>query len=105
MGGAGPRPGHRLPRLSGTLGERLRVLAECTVCLEPMQDPVTLPCGHTLCRGCCAGLLGPHGLRCPLDRSVHPAVPPAALALRGLLQELQPLMAAPSSSCCVPSMP
>lgn len=25
---------------------------ECSICLELLFDPVTIPCGHTLCRVC-----------------------------------------------------
>ncbi|KAM9335541.1 E3 ubiquitin/ISG15 ligase TRIM25-like [Symphorus nematophorus] len=27
----------------------------CSVCLEPLKDPVTIPCGHNYCRGCIEG--------------------------------------------------
>ncbi|XP_030366691.1 E3 ubiquitin-protein ligase TRIM39-like [Strigops habroptila] len=32
--------------------ETLRVEASCSVCLEYLQDPVLLECGHNFCRGC-----------------------------------------------------
>ncbi|NXK70233.1 TRI27 protein, partial [Sylvietta virens] len=32
--------------------EQLRAEASCPVCLELFQDPVSIPCGHSFCRGC-----------------------------------------------------
>ena len=29
---------------------------ECTICLDVLQQPQTLPCGHRFCRGCVAGM-------------------------------------------------
>ncbi|CAM4637503.1 unnamed protein product, partial [Lepidochelys olivacea] len=34
--------------------ESLQEEATCSVCLEYFTDPVTLECGHNLCRACIA---------------------------------------------------
>ncbi|CAM4561974.1 unnamed protein product, partial [Lepidochelys kempii] len=35
-------------------GESLQEEATCPICLEYFTDPVTLECGHNLCRACSA---------------------------------------------------
>ncbi|KAK5735021.1 hypothetical protein LTR17_008511 [Elasticomyces elasticus] len=40
---------------------------DCQVCYNLMLDPVTTPCGHTLCRQCLARTLD-HSLHCPVCR-------------------------------------
>lgn len=40
---------------------------DCQVCYNLMLDPVTTPCGHTLCRKCLARTLD-HSLHCPVCR-------------------------------------
>lgn len=37
---------------SGAPGERLRDEARCPVCLDFLQDPVSVACGHSFCRRC-----------------------------------------------------
>ncbi|XP_027462282.1 E3 ubiquitin-protein ligase TRIM58 isoform X2 [Zalophus californianus] len=37
---------------SGAPGERLREEARCPVCLDFLQDPVSVACGHSFCLGC-----------------------------------------------------
>src|SRR5579871_2726639 len=61
-------------------------LIQCTVCSRPFRVPVTLPCGHSICRSC---LPEPHrrenisypdtpdrqqGVKCPIEscEKVHP---------------------------------
>ena len=43
----------------------------CTVCLDVLSDPVSLPaCGHTFCRACAASVLGkPAHRKCPNCRT------------------------------------
>ncbi|KAJ3214546.1 hypothetical protein HDU67_001516 [Dinochytrium kinnereticum] len=40
---------------------------ECSLCLNPMTEPVTSPCGHVWCRPCILSSLD-HDRRCPLCR-------------------------------------
>jgi Flp pilus assembly protein TadD len=48
---------------------------ECTICLEALQQPQTMPCGHRFCRGCVASMRQ-YGVReaqvCPLCRGPMP---------------------------------
>ncbi|XP_077909049.1 E3 ubiquitin-protein ligase TRIM58 isoform X1 [Ictidomys tridecemlineatus] len=37
---------------SGTPGERLREEARCSVCLDFLQDPISVDCGHSFCLRC-----------------------------------------------------
>ncbi|XP_062950743.1 E3 ubiquitin-protein ligase TRIM58-like [Cynocephalus volans] len=41
---------------SGAPGERLREEARCPVCLDFLQDPVSVDCGHSFCRRCISEL-------------------------------------------------
>lgn len=54
----------------------------CPICLEPLREPVTLPCGHNFCLAC-LGALWPHrgaggaggsggSARCPLCQEPFP---------------------------------
>lgn len=45
-------------------------LAECTcpVCQEVLTEPVTPPCGHSLCRGCFQQTVAISNMNCPLCR-------------------------------------
>ena len=40
---------------------------DCHLCLDPLGDPVTTPCGHTFCRNCLLSSLN-HSKLCPLCR-------------------------------------
>jgi len=48
---------------------------ECAICLDALQQPQTMPCGHRFCRGCVAGMRQ-HGAAaaqvCPLCRGAMP---------------------------------
>jgi len=48
---------------------------ECAICLEGLQQPQTMPCGHRFCRGCVASMRR-HGAAvaqvCPLCRGAMP---------------------------------
>lgn len=37
---------------AGSAGQRLREEARCPVCLDFLQDPVSVDCGHSFCRRC-----------------------------------------------------
>lgn len=45
----------------------------CHLCLDPLGDPVTTPCGHTFCRNCLISSLV-HSKHCPLCRDPLPSI-------------------------------
>ena len=47
----------------------------CCICLETMNDPTSLPCGHSACLGCMRGYFDSahRGTECPSCRSPVPA--------------------------------
>ena len=56
--------------------------ANCSICLETFKDPVSLPCGHSLCRACVEQVArtSPAGtLKCPECRASTP-LPPGGVA-------------------------
>ncbi|CAM9489660.1 unnamed protein product, partial [Phaeothamnion confervicola] len=55
---------------------------ECVLCLRLYFEPVSLPCGHTYCRGCLKRALK-SATRCPVCRA--PTVPDAAGAAANLV--------------------
>lgn len=34
--------------------------ARCTICMEPRQDPIVLPCSHSFCQACIAAMREHH---------------------------------------------
>jgi tetratricopeptide (TPR) repeat protein len=60
---------------SGGGGAGARHDAECAICLDALQQPQTMPCGHRFCRGCVASMRR-HGAAvaqvCPLCRGAMP---------------------------------
>ncbi|KAF2148226.1 hypothetical protein K461DRAFT_58841 [Myriangium duriaei CBS 260.36] len=69
---------------------------DCQVCYNLMLDPVTTPCGHTLCRKCLVRSLD-HSLHCPVCRRMvlippslqsHPSNKSLGALLLGLCPEL-----------------
>lgn len=50
----------------------LKEILRCPCCLTVFRQPVALPCGHTLCRGCYAQILPQPARRCPLCRREFP---------------------------------
>ena len=55
---AGEAAAPGLPATAGVAAAAAVVVWECSVCFRPGTEKAALvPCGHTFCRGCCAGLL------------------------------------------------
>ncbi|KAL0219492.1 hypothetical protein P9112_005145 [Eukaryota sp. TZLM1-RC] len=48
---------------------------ECTVCRETLENPTTLPCGHSFCRDRCLEAFRKDNTRCPLCREEMPPPP------------------------------
>ena len=63
---------------------------ECAICLEALQRPQTMPCGHRFCRGCVAGMRQ-HGVAvaqvCPLCRGAMPDAERMSLDAANLLAQ------------------
>jgi len=64
---------------------------ECQVCVAPLFDPVTTPCGHSFCAKCLARSLD-HSARCPLCRTDLPGFAffhahPLNLAVHAIMTE------------------
>ncbi|XP_012870892.1 PREDICTED: E3 ubiquitin-protein ligase TRIM58 [Dipodomys ordii] len=49
---SGSWPGPPRAMASGAPGERLREEARCSVCLDFLQDPISVDCGHSFCLRC-----------------------------------------------------
>ena len=47
-------------------------LFECSICLSPMNDPVTLPCGHSACKEPCLDRWFESKDKCPVCRAIVP---------------------------------
>ena len=62
-------------RLSLALVQDIKNLLQCSVCFEVFSQPISLPCGHTFCRGCLRSSIRTKS-RCPLCRA--PVAPGAA---------------------------
>ena len=57
----------------------------CMICLDSMEDPATLPCGHSGCKGCLERALAACGGKCPVCRTVHRGPLSTNIMLRNLL--------------------
>ncbi|KAJ1561813.1 hypothetical protein HK405_002786 [Cladochytrium tenue] len=87
---------------------------ECNLCLGPLRDPVTSPCGHAWCRGCALRALDHDraARRCPLCRTAVPGGfgyvmrRPATRALQTLCEEAARLAGgAAADPGCSPGTP
>ncbi|TFJ96312.1 dimethylallyladenosine tRNA methylthiotransferase [Platysternon megacephalum] len=53
--------------------QRLREDVTCSICLDVLDDPVSIECGHNFCRGCLAAhwhMVSAWGYQCPECRSL-----------------------------------
>ena len=82
----------RSPALGGGDGE-----GGCAICLEALQQPQTMPCGHRFCRGC-VGSMRLHGVTevqlCPLCRGPMPDAERMFLEAEQLLAQVEKWRAA-----------
>ncbi len=71
---------------------------QCPIDLVDFVDPVTAPCGHTICQGCYLGWVAARaGACCPTCRAPLPRAPPAInIALRNAQAEAAQRRPAPS---------
>ena len=99
---APPPPAATAPCSSGDGGE------ECAICLDVLQQPQTMPCGHRFCRGCVASMRK-HGAAvaqvCPLCRGAMPDAERLRVEAGGLLAQHdrwkkgQPRAPSPAERC------
>lgn len=85
---------------SGNMGEpttttidQLHEELECPVCVRLLFDPVTTPCGHSLCRSCLLSILDRDEPKCPLCRTVYYSGlrdTPVSLSLQEVIRRLYP---------------
>ena len=67
----------------------LEELCTCWVCFEPFVEPITLQCGHTLCKDCTIAVLKKTAL-CPFCRRPFAApLPPVNRAVVALVERLR----------------
>ena len=69
-----PEP-QRAGYAGGGAARRASHKEECVICLDVLQQPQTMPCGHRFCRGCVASMRrhGDAGAQvCPLCRGAMP---------------------------------
>jgi hypothetical protein len=81
---------------------------ECAICLDALQLPQTMPCGHRFCRGCVASMRK-HGAAvaqvCPLCRGAMPDAERLRVEAGGLLaqherwEKGQPRAPSPAERC------
>ncbi len=71
--------------------DRLHEELECPVCVRLFYDPVTTPCGHSLCRRCLRAVLDRDHPKCPLCRTIfHTGMrdTPVSNVLQRVIQQL-----------------
>lgn len=76
----------------------LEELCTCWVCFEPFVEPITLQCGHTLCKDCTIAVLKKTAL-CPFCR--HPFAAPLPPVNRAIVALVERLHAARASAAPV----
>jgi hypothetical protein len=65
---------------------------DCPLCLKLFLEPISLPCGHTFCRGCLGQAISLHA-HCPLCRTptfVTPSDQPVNFTLAAVIPKLFP---------------
>ncbi|XP_051935021.1 E3 ubiquitin-protein ligase TRIM35-like [Hippocampus zosterae] len=74
---------------------------QCPLCLEIFQDPVLLPCSHTLCDGCLRQWRKEKGdLSCPVCRAEFASMdPPLNLALKNVCEAYLQVSVGPQDLC------
>ena len=76
----------------------LEELCTCWVCFEPFVEPITLQCGHTLCKDCTIAVLKKTAL-CPFCR--HPFAAPLPPVNRAIVALVERLHAARAGAAAV----
>jgi hypothetical protein len=71
--------------------DALKLMMECSICLDVMIDPVTLACGHNFCKSCLQALIlhsSEEAFNCPIDRYRFPRSYPlrTSITLQAILE-------------------
>ncbi|XP_060887333.1 tripartite motif-containing protein 16-like [Labrus mixtus] len=78
----------------------------CSVCLDPLKDPVTIPCGHSFCKGCIEGFWDQNekgNCSCPQCREIFNPRP--VLRRNNMLAEVVEMLKRTSPQQASPSGP
>lgn len=75
----------------------------CSICLQPLVDPVDTPCGHTFCYNCLKGQLRMQKT-CPADQNsiCEADVQPSSILVRKILDKLT--VVCPNNGYCDQTM-
>ena len=75
----------------------------CSVCVQPLVDPVDTPCGHTFCYNCLKGQLKKKKF-CPIDKKTvsEADVKPSSRLVRKILDKL--IVVCPNNGYCDQTM-
>ena len=76
----------------------------CTICLQPLVDPVDTPCSHTFCYVCLKSHLRMQRM-CPSDKQTirEREIKPSSILVRRILEKL--IVVCPNNAYCDQTMP
>jgi hypothetical protein len=66
------------------------IAIDCAICMEIMVQPVTLPCGHSICLECTNEMVRMSQANCPICRAEFQQIPQVSIILRDLIKAKDP---------------